>query len=140
MNIVQELKNSVLAATELTLHYGDDAEINDKLDFSSFPCAYAVAIDSSTLNMEAGPIRERPTLIVAFVSLQENEDSEEAETLIEARKQDAFKWLDSLRRSTTLRLVSVNQAGRLYKMMDTIICGYSLNITIEELEGYLTCP
>lgn len=140
MNIVQELKDTVLAATGYTLHYGDNSELEIKMDYAAYPCAYGVAIESSTINFDGGTIKERPTVVVAFVSLQQSEDSEQAEVLIEARKQDCFKWLAKLRKSTKVQLVSVNQAGRLYRANDAIICGFSVNITLQELVGYVECP
>lgn len=140
MNIVTALKESVQAATGLVLHYGSENELNIKLDYAAYPCAYGVAIDGSTIDMAGGSMKDQPTIVVAFVSLSTSEAVEDLEVLIEERKKDCFKWLASLRRSTDIQLVSVNQAGRLYWDKDAIICGYSVNLTIRELIGYIPCP
>lgn len=135
MNFVQELKASVLAATGLKLHYGNENELNITMDYGEYPCAYGIAVDGSTIVQEGGLFKEQIAIVVAFVDLAHSENSEEIEAKITERKEDALNWLAYLKKSDKFDLVQITQAGRLYNNFDAIVCGYSVNVTLKELDG-----
>ena len=63
----------------------------------------------------------------------------ENEQIIDRMKVKAYKWLQSLRLSTDLNVVSINSTQRLYDTTTDVLTGYAVNITIEEVDGIGAC-
>lgn len=139
MMFVEKIIKSVETATGLKCYYQSAEEINRIFDYADHPSAHFFLIDSAGVQMSAGNIRERVQVAIFFCDLTEFDfNSIENEKIIEQCKERAFRWLDSLSRSPLLRLVSVTNSTRVYNAYDSILTGFALNCTLEELKGICT--
>ena len=141
MTIIEKIKESVEGATALGFLYHAAGEINELIARAeSLPVAFAFLLDSGTIEDVNGMYHERVTLAVIFADkTQFDFNALENEQIINEMKIKAFRWLQSLRLSDTLRVVSINSTQRLYDTTTDILTGYAVNITLEEVQGYGVC-
>lgn len=141
MTIIEKIKRSVEAATGLPFLYHAAGEINELIARAeSLPVAFAFLLDSGTIDDVNGRYRERVTLAVMFADKSQFDfNAIENEQIIDRMKIKAYKWLQSLRLSNDLNIVSINQTQRLYDATTDILTGFSVNVTIEDYAGYGEC-
>lgn len=141
MTIIEKIKRSVEAATGLPFLYHAAGEINELIARAGeLPVAYSFLIDSGTIDDVNGRYHERVTLAVMFCDKTEFDfNALENEQIIDRMKVKAYKWLQSLRMSNVLRIVSVNNTQRLYDNTTDILTGFAVNITIEDVAGVGEC-
>lgn len=141
MTIIEKIKRSVEAATGLPFLYHAAGEINELIARAeSLPVAFAFLLDSGTIDDVNGRYRERVTLAVMFADKSQFDfNAIENEQIIDRMKVKAYKWLQSLRLSNDLNIVSINQTQRLYDATTDILTGFSVNVTIEDYAGYGEC-
>lgn len=141
MTIIEKIKRSVEAATGLPFLYHAAGEINELIARAeSLPVAFAFLLDSGTIDDVNGRYRERVTLAVMFADKSQFDfNAIENEQIIDRMKIKAYKWLQSLRLSNDLNIVSINQTQRLYDATTDILTGYAVNITLEDIDGYGAC-
>lgn len=141
MTIIEKIKTSVEGATALGFLYHAAGEINELIARAeSLPVAFAFLLDSGTIEDVNGMYHERVTLAVIFADkTQFDFNALENEQIINEMKIKAFRWLQSLRLSDTLLVVSINSTQRLYDTTTDVLTGYAVNITLEEIQGYGVC-
>lgn len=141
MTIIDKIKQSVENATALDFLYHAQGEINELIARTeSLPCAFAFLIDSGTVEDTNGMFHERVTFAVIFADkTQFDFNALENEEIIDRMKVRAFRWLQSLRLSDDLQLVSINNTQRLYDTTTDILTGYAVNVTLQEVKGYGVC-
>lgn len=141
MTIIDKIKKSVEDATSLNFLYHAQGEINEMISRAeSLPCAFAFLLDSGTVEDTNGMFHERVTFAVIFADkTQFDFNALENEEIIDRMKVRAFRWLQSLRLSDDLQLVSINNTQRLYDTTTDILTGYAVNVTLQELKGYGVC-
>lgn len=141
MTIIDKIKQSVENATALDFLYHAQGEINELIARTeSLPCAFAFLIDSGTVEDTNGMFHERVTFAVIFSDkTQFDFNALENEEIIDRMKVRAFRWLQSLRLSDDLQLVSINNTQRLYDTTTDILTGYAVNVTLQEVKGYGVC-
>ena len=141
MTLIEKIKQSVEGATGMPFLYHAAGELNELIArCKSLPVAYSFLIDSGTIDDVNGRYHERVTLAVMFCDKTEFDfNAIENEEIIERMKVKAYKWLQSLRMSNTLRIVSVNNTQRLYDNTTDILTGFAVNITIEDVAGVGEC-
>lgn len=141
MTIIEKIKRSVEAATGLPFLYHAAGEINELIARAeNLPVAFAFLLDSGTIDDVNGRYRERVTLAVMFADKSQFDfNALENEEIIDRMKIKAYKWLQSLRLSNDLNIVSINQTQRLYDATTDILTGFSVNVTIEDYAGYGEC-
>jgi hypothetical protein len=97
-------------------------------------------IDSGTIDDINGRYHERVTIAVMFCDKTEFDfNALENEEIIDRMKLKAYKWMQSLRMSNALHVVSVNNTQRLYDNTTDILTGFAVNITIEDVAGVGEC-
>ena len=140
-SIIQKIKQSVERATGLPFYYDTPQTLNVRLDRAEFPCAMLHIITSGAVQDTNGILRERLNLEVLFTTTSsldfDGTDVENNE--MDIMKMHAFKWLLSLFRSNTLRLVTLNGTNRYYATDDAIYSAYGVNVTLEEIQGVTAC-
>lgn len=141
MTIIEKIKRSVEAATGLPFLYHAAGEINELIARAeSLPVAFAFLLDNGTIEDVNGMYHERVTFAVMFADKSQFDfNALENEEIIDRMKIKAYKWLQSLRLSNDLNIVSINQTQRLYDATTDILTGYAVNITIEEMSGVGAC-
>lgn len=141
MTIIEKIKRSVEDATGLLFLYHAAGEINELIARAeNLPVAFAFLLDSGTIDDVNGRYHERVTLAVMFADKSQFDfNAIENEQIIDRMKVKAYKWLQSLRLSTDLNVVSINSTQRLYDTTTDVLTGYAVNITIEEVDGIGTC-
>ena len=141
MTLINKIKKSVEGATGFPFLYHAAGEINELIARAAeLPCAFAFLIDSGTVEDTNGMFHERVTFAVIFSDkTQFDFNALENEEIIDRMKVRAFRWLQSLRLSDDLQLVSINNTQRLYDTTTDILTGYAVNVTLEEVEGYGVC-
>lgn len=141
MTLINKIKKSVEGATGFPFLYHAAGEINELIARAAeLPCAFAFLIDSGTVEDTNGMFHERVTFAVVFADkTQFDFNALENEEIIDRMKVRAFRWLQSLRLSDDLQLVSINNTQRLYDTTTDILTGYAVNVTLEEVEGYGVC-
>jgi hypothetical protein len=141
MTIIEKIKRSVEAATGLPFLYHAAGEINELIARAeSLPVAFAFLLDSGTIDDVNGRYRERVTLAVMFADKSQFDfNAIENEQIIDRMKIKAYKWLQSLRLSNDLNIVTINQTQRLYDATTDILTGFSVNVTIEDVAGVGEC-
>lgn len=121
-------------------YYETPETMNIRLDNAQYPCAYLYVVNSGTAIDENGIIREALTCQVVFTSTTVLDfDGLENERIIDVLKRAAFCWLQVLRRSSELRLRSIENTTRYYATHDAILTGFSVTVRIEEVEGISIC-
>ena len=140
MNIITKIKNSVQASTGESFYYGATQEINRVLDGAALPCSVMYLLQQGQITDENGFIHERLTAVVFFINkTQFDPDSIDNEDIIDTEKKKAFGWVSRLRLNDNLKLISVNSSERVYDEFDSIVTGYAVNVTIEEVSGIGLC-
>ena len=141
MTIIEKIKQSVEGATGMPFLYHAAGELNELLArCNELPVAYSFLIDSGTIDDVNGRYHERVTLAVMFCDKTEFDfNALENEEIIDRMKVKAYKWLQSLRMSNALHVVSVNNTQRLYDNTTDILTGFAVNITIEDVAGVGEC-
>lgn len=141
MTIIEKIKQSVEGATGMPFLYHVAGELNELIArCSELPVAYSFLIDSGTIDDVNGRYHERVTIAVMFCDKTEFDfNALENEQIIDRMKVKAYKWLQSLRMSNALRVVSVNNTQRLYDNTTDILTGFAVNITIEDVAGVGEC-
>lgn len=141
MTIIEKIKQSVEGATGMPFLYHAAGELNELIArCGELPVAYSFLIDSGTIDDVNGRYHERVTLAVMFCDKTEFDfNALENEEIIDRMKVKAYKWMQSLRMSNTLRVVSVNNTQRLYDNTTDILTGFAVNITIEDVSGVGEC-
>ena len=141
MTIIEKIKQSVEGATGMPFLYHAAGELNELIArCKSLPVAYSFLIDSGTIDDVNGRYHERVTLAVMFCDKTEFDfNALENEQIIDQMKVKAYKWLQSLRMSNTLRIVSINSTQRLYDNTTDVLTGFAVNITIDDLAGVGEC-
>lgn len=141
MTIIEKIKQSVEGATGMPFLYHAAGELNELLArCKELPVAYSFLIDSGTIDDVNGRYHERVTLAVMFCDKTEFDfNAMENEQIIDRMKVKAYKWLQSLRMSNALHVVSVNNTQRLYDNTTDILTGFAVNITIEDVAGVGEC-
>lgn len=141
MTIIEKIKKSIEGATGMPFLYHAAGELNELIArCNSLPVAYSFLIDSGTIDDVNGRYHERITLAVMFCDKTEFDfNALENEQIIDRMKVKAYKWMQSLRMSNALRVVSVNNTQRLYDNTTDVLTGFAVNITIEDIEGVGEC-
>lgn len=141
MTIIEKIKQSVEGATGMPFLYHAAGELNELIArCGELPVAYSFLIDSGTIDDVNSRYHERVTLAVMFCDKTEFDfNALENEQIIDRMKLKAYKWMQSLRMSNTLRVVSVNNTQRLYDNTTDILTGFAVNITIEDVAGVGEC-
>lgn len=143
MSIIGKIKESVEGATGLPFYYDTPQTLNERMSSGgwAFPCAMLHILQSNALQDTNGILRERLTieLLFATTSRLDFDGTTVEEYELDAMKHYAFKWLLSVYRSHTLRLVSLNSTNRYYASDDAIYSAYGVNITLEEIQGISSC-
>ena len=141
MTIIDKIKKSVEDATALDFLYHAQGEINELIARAEeLPCAFAFLLDSGTVEDTNGMFHERVTFAVIFADKTHFDfNALENEQIIDRMKVRAFRWLQSLRLSDDLQLVSINNTQRLYDTTTDILTGYAVNVTLQEVKGYGVC-
>ena len=141
MSIIEKIKQSVERATGLPFYYDTPQTLNVRLDRATYPCAMLHIVTSGALADDNGIMRERLNVEVLFTTTShldfDGTDVENNE--LDVMKMHAFKWILSLFRSRTLRLVTLNGTNRYYATDDAIYSAYGVNVTLEEIQGVTAC-
>ena len=128
---------------KLPFLYDDAHMLNIRLDKVGAPFAAAILVESGVVTDTMGMWHERITLGVWFADLMPqasaDQDGRITEQVIQKCKERAFRWAASLTPAGELKLISVNGSQRSYLDDDATLCGYWLNVTLEEVEGYGRC-
>lgn len=141
MTIIEKIKQSVEGATGMPFLYHAAGELNELIArCGELPVAYSFLIDSGTIDDVNGRYHERVTLAVMFCDKTDFDfNALENEQIIDRMKVKAYKWMQSLRMSNALHVVSVNNTQRLYDNTTDILTGFAVNITVEDIEGVGEC-
>lgn len=129
--------------TPLPFVYGTLETQNIVLDNLEPPFCAAAPLESGAVTDERGNYHDQVTIAILFGDLMCEEMGDfcaiENERIIDECKQRALKWLASLQGNTEIELVSVNAVAREYLRDDSVVTGYSVNVTIREIIGYGRC-
>jgi len=113
------------------------------LDQIAPPFCACAPLESSAVTDEHGNYHDQVTFALLFGDLMcepiGDFDAVANERIIDECKQRAFMWLASLQNNREIELVSINNAAREYLLDDSVVTGYSLNVTIKEIQGYGKC-
>lgn len=141
MTIIEKIKQSVEGATGMPFLYHAAGELNELIArCKELPVAYSFLLDSGTIDDVNGRYHERVTLAVMFCDKTEFDfNALENEEIIDRMKVKAYKWMQSLRMSNALRVVSVNNTQRLYDNTTDVLTGFAVNITLEDIAGVGEC-
>ena len=141
MTLIDKIKTSIEGATGFPFLYHAAGEINELIARAErLPVAFAFLLDSGTIDDVNGRYHERVTLAVMFTDkTQFDFNALENEEIIDRMKLKAYKWLESLRNSNDLQIVSVNSTQRLYDTTTDILTGYAVNITLQDMYGAGEC-
>lgn len=141
MTIIEKIKQSVEGATGVPFLYHAAGELNELIArCNELPIAYSFLIENGAIDDVNGRYHERVTIAVIFCDKTEFDfNAIENEQIIDRMKVKAYKWLQSLRMSNALRVVSVNNTQRLYDNTTDVLTGYAINITIEDVAGVGEC-
>lgn len=141
MTIIEKIKQSVEGATGMPFFYHASGELNELIArCKELPVAYSFLLDSGTIDDVNGRYHERVTLAVMFCDKTEFDfNALENEEIIDRMKVKAYKWLQSLRMSNALRVVSINNTQRLYDDTTDVLTGFAVNITLEDIAGVGEC-
>ena len=116
---------------------------NIMLDQVVPPFCACSPIESAAVVDDHGLYHDQVTLVLLFGDLMcepiGDFDAVANERIIDECKQRAFIWLASLKNNPEIELVSINASAREYLRNDSVATGYSLNVTIKEIQGYGRC-
>ena len=147
MTIIEKIKQSIEGATGLPFYYDTPQTLNVRLEMGKFPAAMLHILQSNALQDTNGILRERLNIEMLFATTSSNGGANALDfdgTWVEENelygmKIQAFKWLLSLFRSRTLRLVSLDGTNRYYATDDTIFSAYGVRVTLDEIQGVSYC-
>lgn len=141
MSIIERIKASVEGSTGMPFLYHAAGELNELITrCNSLPIAYSFLLDSGTIEDTNGRYHERVTLAVMFCDkTQFDFNAIENEQIIDRMKVKAYQWLQFLRQSNALQVVSINNTQRLYDDTTDILTGFAVNITLEDMVGVGDC-
>lgn len=140
MTIVEKIKSSIMSATQLTCYYGSAEDLNVILDTAQQPAVLLFLLKEQGVTESAGQLRERVNVALFFTDMQAIDSyAEGAERVIDKCKERAMTWVQKTRRSSQIRITAINGSNRIYAEYDTQLCGYAINVTIEELIGQTAC-
>lgn len=141
MNVIEKLKQSIEQGAGIPFIYGKQGDINTALDNAPIPCAFSYLLETNAVTDTNGICRERLTIAVFFIDkTQYDFDAIENEDIIDRCKTAAFLWYTQLRMNDQIRPISINNTMRVYdELADVTVTGYTLNITIEEIQGIGKC-
>ena len=129
--------------TPLPFIYADLDTQNILLDNVGVPFAACAPLSSGMVSDTHNRFHERATFEVFFGDLMEQDladyDAVANEHIIDTCKRRAFKWLASIRPASGVQLISINSAQRAYLQFDSIVTGYLVNVTLEEMDGLGLC-
>lgn len=140
MTIIDKIKTSI-EDTGVPFVYHNGGEIDAILmRQKTFPVAFCYLINQGAIEDVNGMFHERLTFAVFFADLTEFDfDSLDNELIINKCKRKALQWLSSLRLSGDLNLTNVNGTQRVYDVTASVLTGFAVNVTIEEVAGYGSC-
>lgn len=147
MSIIEKIKQSVENATGLPFYYDTPQTLNVRLERGTFPAAMLNILQSNALQDTNGILRERLTIEMLFTTTSKQNAADALdfdgawveEHELDVMKHHAFKWILSLFRSHTLRLVTLNGTNRYYSTDDAIYSAYGVNVTLDEIQGVTSC-
>ena len=148
MSIIGKLKQSIESATGLPFYYDTPQTLNERLERATFPAAMLHILQSNAVSDTNGILRERLTIEILFATSNDPRPGVNAldfdgtwveDNELDKMKLQAFKWLLSLFRSRTLRLLTLNGTNRYYATDDVMYDAYGVNVTIEEIQGVTSC-
>ena len=141
MNFAEKIKADFEAITGLTLLYGSRDGINWAINHNALPAGFFTLIRSSNVNADGLSLRESAEVAVSVIRLSPAEEpGYETETVIEECRQQVFAYLTALKSSGLMRLLSVTRASRIFDEFDDIVCGFGVNILVEEIDGTRCIP
>lgn len=143
MSIIDKIKESV-EARGLAFEYGAGDDLNEvisKHDFDGGKLCYCTLMTTGTATMDVTGRWHDQVQIALFVVDKTDYDPEaiENERIIDDCKREVFKWLVSVKNSTSFKVVSVNGSQRVYDEFDDIVTGYGIQATIEDKQGVGPC-
>lgn len=140
MALIKKIRQSVEAFTDLECIYHDGGEIGRLIDRSPLPCAYMFLLTDAQEVEYQGQSVERADVAVFFCDKTDFDfDSADNEEIIQRCRRSALQWLQGLRGTDVLRVLSVGRSERVYDQFDVIVTGFGLRLTLEEVEGVSTC-
>lgn len=151
MTIIDKIAASIHAALDVRNEQGEVVEafpfyydtpetVNLRLDQAQYPCAFMHVVESGTADDTNGIIRERLLCQMVFTAPTVLDfDGLENERIIDPLKHAAFVWLQEVRRSSDLRLASIESTERLYATNDAILTAFAVTVRIEEVDGVSPC-
>lgn len=135
MNTEQKLYDTFEAVGE-NLYYGSPEAVNVQLEQMYQPTAIVYLLGRQQLNTYGAYFRERLQIAAFFVEPVVYDDEERGlGEVIDRCKQRAYRWLHSLYTSRDFRLVQIGDTQRVYDEFDTIVTGFAVNVTLEEIQG-----
>ena len=140
--IVNKIAEIFEASTGLKLIYQSEEMVNVKLDYTPMPCAWWYCLgDSQLISLGAsGQLCERVQCRIYVGDLNEYDyNGLEAEEIIKDCRNYLYKFINALRGSKELLLESTNTSRRFYLEKDVIVCGYMVDLTITEVNGFFEC-
>ena len=141
MNFAEKIKADFEAITGLTLLYGSRDGINWAINHNALPAGFFTLIRSSNVNADGLSLKESAEVAVSVIRLSPAEEpGYETETVIEECRQQVFAYLTALKSSGLMRLLSVTRASRIFDEFDDIVCGFGVNIMVEEIDGTRCIP
>ena len=141
MNFAEKIKADFEAITGLTLLYGSRDGINWAISHNALPAGFFTLIRSSNVNADGLSIKESAEVAVSVIRLSPAEEpGYKTEEVIEECRQQVFAYLTALKSSGLMNLRSVTRASRIFDEFDDIICGFGVNIIVEEIDGTRCIP
>lgn len=136
MNFAEKIKADFEAITGLTLLYGSRDGINWAINHNAMPAGFFTLIRSSNVDADGLSIKESAEVAVSVIRLSPSEEpGYETEEVIEECRQQVFAYLTALKSSGLMHLRSVTRASRIFDEFDDIVCGFGVNIIVEEIDG-----
>ena len=137
ITIVDKIKASIHAATDLPVYYDSEEMLNKMLDYGGLPCAYFALLQDGSLERNNGVFRERVNVAIFFVNKTNFEpDAEENEQIIQDCKEAAYRWLAALRIDQFFTLDGSVSTQRVYEQNDVILTGFAVRVSLTEKQGY----
>ena len=141
MNFAEKIKADFEAITGLTLLYGSRDGINWAISHNALPAGFFTLIRSSNVNADGLSIKESAEVAVSVIRLSPAEEpGYKTEEVIDECRQQVFAYLTALKSSGLMNLRSVTRASRIFDEFDDIICGFGVNIIVEEIDGTRCIP
>jgi hypothetical protein len=151
MTLIRKIKQSVeglnVPDCDIKFIYHSGGVINNLLDRVTFDRSaqyntycFLYLLENSSLVETFGMFRERADIILYFAERTDFEfDSLENDAIIERCKQNAIKWIRSIRDGNELQQMSELSMEYLYDYFDINLTGAGLRITVMECAGDVQC-